>query len=257
MTVDLSHTEIEELLGAYALDAVPADEAEVVNRHLLDCPRCRAEVAEHRAVASLFAHPGSSAPAGLWERISTQLEEPPPAMALARVVPIGTRRRPGRGTRAVWATVALGAIAAGIIGLLGVRVNHLDSRVAALQRPLDAAGIQEAALAALVDPRAQKVNLRSDRSSASVQAVVLPNGQAFVVRSSLPTLGVDQTYQLWGVVGGNTKVSLGLLGPQPSTTAFRVDPSKVSVLAVTAESAGGVAISDKPAVVWANLRVVA
>ncbi len=34
----MAHHEIEELLGAYALDAVDADEARLVEDHLADCP---------------------------------------------------------------------------------------------------------------------------------------------------------------------------------------------------------------------------
>jgi anti-sigma factor RsiW len=252
MTVDLSHAEIESLLGAYALDAVSPEEADAVGRHLRDCPRCRAEVAEHREVAALLADPGRAAPAGLWERISAQLEEPPPAMALTKVVPI----RPRRTRPVVWAAAALAAAAAVVIGVLGTEVRRLDTRVAALQQPLRAVGLQQAALAAVVDPHAQKVDLRSDRTSDTLEAVILPDGQAYVVRAALPALAAGQTYQLWGVVGGSTKISLGLLGRQPSTTAFRLDPSQVTMLAVTAEKAGGVVTTDKPAVVWANIRVV-
>ena len=43
----LSHTEIEELLGAYALDAVDRDTAAVIEQHLEGCVRCAAEVAQH------------------------------------------------------------------------------------------------------------------------------------------------------------------------------------------------------------------
>ena len=58
----LSHAELEELLGAYALDAVDGEERELVELHLLDCPRCRAEVAEHRAVASFLGSAGVLGP---------------------------------------------------------------------------------------------------------------------------------------------------------------------------------------------------
>ncbi|MEA3055576.1 MAG: hypothetical protein QOD30_1008, partial [Actinomycetota bacterium] len=51
-----SHDEIQELLGAYALDAVDPDERSDVEDHLRDCARCRAEVAEHRDTAAFLAH---------------------------------------------------------------------------------------------------------------------------------------------------------------------------------------------------------
>ena len=70
--------------------------------------------------------------------------------------------------------------------------------------------------------------------------VVLPDGSAFLVNTGLPRLRSDRTYQLWGVVKGQT-VSLGLLGSQPHDVAFTVDPSApVQAFAVTDEAAGGV-----------------
>src|SRR5206468_3199328 len=51
----LGHPDVQELLGAYALDALDADEADAVELHLRDCPRCRAEVADYRETAALAA----------------------------------------------------------------------------------------------------------------------------------------------------------------------------------------------------------
>ncbi|MGH9152889.1 MAG: zf-HC2 domain-containing protein, partial [Acidimicrobiales bacterium] len=88
--MELTHHEIEELLGAYALDAVPPEEAEAVGLHLSGCPRCRAEVAEHRETAAVLAYAGSPAPPQLWDRIAADLAAedaaPAPALDLARVV---------------------------------------------------------------------------------------------------------------------------------------------------------------------------
>jgi anti-sigma-K factor RskA len=252
MTFDLSHAEIGTLLGAYALDAVSPEEAETIGAHLQGCPRCRSEVAGHREIAALLANAGGPAPADVWDRIRAQLEETPPALALAPVVPI-RRVRP----LVTWAAAAAAvAVAAVVIGVLGAQVSRLDRRVAALQRPLRSFGVQQAALAAVVNPQARRVELHSDRSANAVDVVFLPDGQAYILQSALPALGAGQTYQLWGLVGGRTKVSLGLLGRQPTTTAFRLDPSRVSLLAVTAEPAGGVATTDKPAVAWANVPTV-
>ena len=74
MNVELTHEEIQELLGAFALDAVDGDEAEAIELHLRECPRCRAEVTEQREVAALLAHTGATAPEGVWVRILEELE---------------------------------------------------------------------------------------------------------------------------------------------------------------------------------------
>jgi hypothetical protein len=69
----VNHAEITELLGAYALDAVSPEEAAEIEEHLVECPRCRAEVAAHREVAGVLGNLGGSAPAGLWARIADEL----------------------------------------------------------------------------------------------------------------------------------------------------------------------------------------
>jgi anti-sigma factor RsiW len=79
---ELDVPQIEELIGAYALDAVDDDEREVVEQHLAVCARCRAELAEHREVAALLAYDGKPAPSDVWDRIVSSLEEPPPALRL-------------------------------------------------------------------------------------------------------------------------------------------------------------------------------
>src|SRR5437899_2768096 len=113
----VEHVDIEEMLGAYALDAVDGDEREMVERHLADCPRCREEVAEHREVAAQMAYIGAPAPDGLWDRIIANLEDIPPALGLAPVVPMSQARsvatmRLGRRAVAVGAAVATAAAVA-------------------------------------------------------------------------------------------------------------------------------------------------
>src|SRR4051812_36552435 len=73
--------EFTELLGAYALDAVDDDEREAIEAHLLSCPRCRAEVAEHREVAA-FLSKGAPAPDGVWDRIAAELSPPAPPLRM-------------------------------------------------------------------------------------------------------------------------------------------------------------------------------
>ncbi len=69
----MSHVEIQELLGAYALDAVEPETAVAVEEHLNDCLRCSVEVAQHHEVAGLLANSGGTAPASLWDGIADQL----------------------------------------------------------------------------------------------------------------------------------------------------------------------------------------
>src|SRR5687767_20703 len=83
---ELSHAEVVDLLGAYALDALEPAELQAVDRHVQGCRACRAEVAEHREVAGLLTPGWGKPPAGLWDRIATSLEEKPPPLDLAPVI---------------------------------------------------------------------------------------------------------------------------------------------------------------------------
>ena len=257
MTPDLTHDEIQSLLGAYALDAVDRGEADAIDVHLRSCPRCRAEVADHREVAALLGNAGADAPAGVWDRITGALEEQAPAPGPAPssvVVPMDAAGRRERGRRTPSrlagtgrlsrvASVAVAAVAAAVIALLGVRVvdqgNQLDQLTTALSR----GGIAQAALAAEGDPAARSVTLRDDGGTVLAAAVLLPDGTGYLLRNQLAPLGPDRTYQLWAVVDDRA-ISAGVLGSDPDVVAFRAPAGSVA-LAVTAEVAGGVVRSQQ------------
>lgn len=245
---ELTHREIEELLGAYALDAVDAEEAEAVELHLPGCPRCREEVAGHREAAALLAHVGAPAPEGVWDRIASQLEEPPPALDLAGIVPMtgpsrGTRRR--RPLRArVAAAVAVAAI---VTSLLGAQVVRQGRRIDHLASAVGRRGLEQAALAAAYEPGARMIELKAVDGQALARAVVLRDGTGYLVERGLPALPAGETYQLWGVTG-DRKVSLGVLGARLTVASFTTAVD-VRALALTAERAGGVTATDKAPVV--------
>jgi anti-sigma factor RsiW len=249
----MTHDEMESLLGAYALDALEADEAAALEAHLADCPRCRAEVAAHRETAALLGNVGGDAPVSVWEGIAAELglehgqtavAPPPPST----VLPIPRRRR-----FATPVLAALAAVAAVVIVLLGVSTIHLQDRVDALHDAITAGSLQQAAAAALLDPRHSSVRLASSDGRLNAQVVIEPNGDAYLVNSDLPALDRLRTYQLWGLDRG-VVVSLGLLGANPRYAAFRVD-SAVSRLMVTAEPRGGRPQPDTPVLVQGNLRI--
>lgn len=278
--MELTHDEIEELLGAYALDAVSPEEADAVELHLRDCPRCRAEVAQHRETAGVLAYAGSPAPSQLWDRIADALEaddSAPPELDLARVVSMTDRaerraamerearrsgrrgdrraRRPGdRRALPLRVAAASAAVAAGVIGVLGVQVARLDDRTDQLADALGREGLDQAVQVALFDASARRIEMRSEDGARFAQAVVRDNGDGFIVRDNLPGLADDRTYQVWAIVG-DQPVSIGVLGNDPGVAAFKVSAPGVTMLALTAERAGGAAAPTSSPVVAGMLPV--
>lgn len=239
---------VSGLIGAYALDALDPEEAAVVAHHVEGpppCPRCAQELDDHRETVGLLAAAGGPAPQGVWERIAGAIEgdrgpaETPPLPRLA-----GTIRSP----RSRWVLpgrIAAGAAAAAAAVLIGVQTARVDSLAhqvdqisAATRQP---GGFQGLA-AALVDPSAKHLVLASTAPGARplAQLVILPSGGGYLVGSRLEALPVGSTYQLWSMVNGHA-ISVGLLGPRPTTVAFTVDPaSTAKAYLVTVEPAGGV-----------------
>lgn len=247
----MTHDEIQELLGAYALDAVDADEAVEVTAHLPTCARCRAEVEEHREVAGLLAHTGTDAPDGLWDRIAGSLdgEEPPMRLvpeqppvvtsddgATADVVPL--RRR--------WyvPAAAVGAVAAALVAILGVQVVEQGRRIDQMEQAAAEDPARRAFELAMAEAGSRQVELRGE-SGVVATAVLTPGGDGWLDASGLPPLDRGQTYQLWGDAG-EVLVSLGVLGPDPGVVHF--DARGYQALAVTAEASPGVVISEEPPV---------
>lgn len=226
MTGAPSHEEIQELLGAYALDAVDDDERAVVDEHLLTCLRCRAEVADHRETAALLAFAGQDAPDGVWDRIAASLEEPPPPLVLSRAASepgAGVQARRGRGR--AWWSGGLVAAAAVVISLLALTVSLRD-------------GDRDR----FSPPDGPRIHLTSSDGRHSADMVVA-DGRGYVFNDNLPELSDDEVYQLWGRKGSEL-ISLGLLGTDPDNEEF-VAGDEFDAFAVTVEEAGGVVRSGQ------------
>ena len=226
--------ELDELLGAYALDAVDDDERRRVEDYLEVNPRAASEVQAHREVATMLAFTGMDAPEDLWGRISAEIGEqaPPPGPELARVLSIDDHPRRSRiSAIAPW---VVSAAAAAVLAFVAIGIAD---RADAPNDPLASAlEIAES------DRDSVTTTLVSETSEASAEAIIDQDGHGFVVAQNLPTLPENQTYQLWGVVEDGQVISLGIFGPNPEIETFTVE-GPVSALAITIEEFPGV-ISD-------------
>ncbi len=273
MSASFTPQDIQELLGAFALDAVDSEERDVIDAHLAGCPRCRAEVEGYRETAALLAHSGERAPEGVWDRIATALDEAPPALDLTRITPapvapgrratepvagapgdeLSGRREAKAASRSIPLRVAAAtmAVAAALTLFLGVALGRNDDGdLGRLERVVDAmekVAVRDVALAALNDPGNERVELASADGRASAQVVRLPDGTGYLVPRTLADLPAGRVYQLWAV-RSDAKISLGVLGGRPGVAAFRMT-GPVSAYALTEEAAGGVAASENQPVV--------
>ena len=223
--IELTHEEIEELLGAYCLDAVEPDEREAIEAHLPDCPRCRAEVAELREVAALLANNTADAPDGLWDRIADAIDGTAPPMRLD----VGRRRRRN------WAPIVLWAAAVVAILLLGWQVLDLRRENDRIQQQVAAADADRAAVTeanlALLDPGSRVVRL-SGTGDERALAVLTEQGAGYMLAVDLPALD-SGIYELWGA---DSNGGLTALGSMEQSGVVEFDASgEVQKLLITAE----------------------
>lgn len=247
--------ELSELLGAYALDAVDADERAEIDEYLARSPRARAEVAEHLEVAALLGGAAGEAPAAVWDRIDALLpdldHEQPAAPARpaseptpsAVVVSLGDRRKARRLAVTMFASAAAAAAIIGL-GISNARQDHLINGYKS-----ELAASRDGALRLnelLASPGTKVATLRDDAGQPIARVVLAPSGEGYLIDSGLPHLASGRTYQLWGVENGLV-LSLGVMSDsdRPIPLAAKGTWSK---LVLTEESSPGVVTSAQPAV---------
>jgi anti-sigma-K factor RskA len=231
--------ELDELLGAYALDALDHEERSSVEAYIAERADARTEVDEMRETAAWLALASAervTAPPELWNRIAARLDDAgakPVAPAVADVIPITARRR-DRSAGPSWRVLApLAAAAAALIAVLGVAVvrdDEPDTSVAAMYA------------AAMEEPGTRKVMLDSESDRVAEIALRADGTGYLMATDALDPLRSDQTYQLWAIVGEGdaaTPISAGVLGPEVDGATFHVDPERVEALALSIEPAGG------------------
>jgi anti-sigma-K factor RskA len=228
--------ELDSLLGAYALDALDAEERGRVEAYLARNPAARDEVDELReSAASLALAPphDTVAPSELWTKISEQIAAEPREFTPIRATP----RRAAPRTATVLAVAA--AIAVVFLAASVVFVRGQDS-----SRPTDLA---EAFDNAAKQSDARNVALAATNGDAVARVVVLPDGTGYLRNDAMQELGAGQTYQLWALQGDADKpvaISAGVLGADPGTVAFHTS-GDIQGFGVTIEQVPGVVASKQ------------
>jgi anti-sigma-K factor RskA len=219
-----SHSDYQELLGAYALGAVTPEEARDVAAHLVTCPACRDELAALQAAMHaipLTVEDREPSP-DLRNRILSAVANepaplpvaPPPAPSVLTAPPVSIAERRSRGGWAPWAAAAALLLIA--LGLLGWNLRLRDDG-ASNDRVIAVESTQpESALAA---------ELRYLEES----------GVLLLTLDEAPSLAEGQVLQVW-LIAGETPVSAGIFATGEREFAVAADPADYQLLAVTVES---------------------
>jgi anti-sigma-K factor RskA len=237
--------ELDSLLGAYALDALDADDRARIDAYLERDAGARAEVDELReTAASLALLPTSSldAPQELWARIAGAIaaeRTPGDADGGGDADELAARR--ARRMRPPWISIASAAAAIIVLVVLATQVASLNRRLDRAQQVGPTATVAAFDRAAKVDG-ARQVALTGKSGATLARVVLLPDGTGYLRGDHLDPLPANRTYQLWAVTGPADKpavVSAGVLGPDPRAVIFRAS-GPVRAFAVTVERSGGV-----------------
>ncbi|HEV8063624.1 MAG TPA: anti-sigma factor [Acidimicrobiales bacterium] len=258
----MTHEEIEEMLGAYALDAVSPAEREEIENHLAECPRCQQEVAAHLQVAGVLGSLGGTAPVGLWDKIAGALsiesgdagESPPPIAPVIGLDSGRVRREAARGSEgkrrrsSVVAVVSVAAALLVVVGVLAATIVRLDNRVSNLETAMVKGGVASQVRIAEAQAGSRTIALAATSGPWSAK-LVLDQGQAFLVPSKMPSIAPSETFQAWAVVGGKY-VSLGVLGNRPGDVQLVLQP-RMSEVAINEEPEGGTPQPTNPVILAA------
>lgn len=225
----ITHEQAFELIPLYALDALEGSELAALEAHLDECDRCAEELTVHHSVAAGLVG-DAEAPAHLWDRISSRIEDD--ASSAAEVVEMPARSR--WSTRATWLT----SIAAGLaLVLAGVVVYQQQ----ALQDITGPEGVVTAAERASEEPGSIVAELSTEEGVVA-EVVLTADGEGFVIPRGLDPLQPDRTYQLWVITPDELVISAGVLGNDPDPARFTWNGEVVG-FALTREVAGGVVSS--------------
>lgn len=209
-----------DLLDAYALGILDADEVAIIEAHLAQCAACPGEVAAYQAVAaSLPAALAAASPLVPPPQLRARLLQAvqpasPPAPRPARTTEhTGAERRPGWArsvARRRWAALAAAVALVFLTGSLiwNVRLSHVLAEERSIRADLaERVGSQEVVLEVIDSPRTVKAQLRppGGGSTAYGKLYTRPDlSHVVVMAARLPPAPDGQSYAVWLSSGGQT-----------------------------------------------------
>jgi len=235
----MSHTDYQELLSAYALDAIDPADGQALTEHLATCEECRDELIALRETGSLLAYgspaavPGDHVRAQILKQVRAEAVSSQPA----QVVQMPQRAKP------VWANLLRMAAAIAFIALLAGVVVLWRER----QRDRDLMARQQEALTLLNSNAATMIQLSGTPTAPGARATLVfdkESGRAVLMTAGLPTPAADKAYEVWFIPKGRSPMPGKVFSVDSSGHAMITDqmPSEAmngAVIAITVEPKNG------------------
>ncbi len=232
--------DLDELLGAFALDAIEPVERFEMDRYLHDNEAARHEVDELRETAAMLAllHvEREPVPDSVWDGIQSAIrEQGDEPEASADVIPLHGARVE-RAVRRRWSVplpvaALLVAAASVAIVLLAARNDNSPRGLAASYRTAAAHG-HVVAIVGKQGPLAHVVQAK--------------DGVGYMRTDDLPALADGKVYQLWVIAPGQSApISAGVLGRHPGTYATFAFKGEPQAFALSVENAPGAISPSTP-----------
>ena len=237
-----------DLVAAYAIHAVDDDERDFVEAHLDDDPIYREELGRFLTTASSLTV-DAPVPESTWNAITARTRATAGEVVSARTE--SSTDELGVVTPAVAKVITMDAARAARRSRLRIAVGAAAaSALVAVPLTLQFAGGGSPSLAAVATKVASQrgsrsVSLKDDAGKAIAEVVVGADGRGYLRRDSLPALPKGQAYQLWAITGA-TPVSAGVLGRDPSVSAFTVDAPTTAIALSVEPTAGSTQPTSTP-----------
>ncbi len=226
-------SDMHQLTGAYALDALDELERARFEQHLAECEDCRAEVAELRETAALLAETVATPPpaslrdsvlAGISQVRPLAPEVPPATPATASTVEPASRRP--------WIPLLVAAALALIVG-----VGAAVTQPWADEAPQ---GDLTAAEEVLQAPDAEEVFLDLGEAGRATVVRSKAEDRAVIVTEDMVSAPEGKDYELWFQTPDEAMVPAGLMEDDPDQTVVLDGPAADAIaVGITVEPDGG------------------
>ena len=220
-------SDIHQLTGAYALDAVDDIERARFEQHLTECEDCRTEVASLREAAGLLSETTlATPPPALRESVLAGISQVRPLPPVVQRTPVVQRR---------WFPLL---VAAAVVAILGVG--------AAIWQPWTAS--QDASLSAadrvLTAPDAHSVAVDLGKAGKATVTLSESVGKAVITTQGMAPAPEGKVFELWLQSPEGEMVPAGLMPPGEDTQmVLDGDAATATAVGLTIEPEGG---SEEP-----------